>query len=313
MPALTVVANPTSRGSAGAVEDVLRAAAARGWDARVARTTMAETGEAQARRALAAGDAAVVAIGGDGTVRAVATALAGTGVPLGIVPRGTANLFARNLGLPLAASAAVATAVAGEHRAVDLGTCVLHRADGRADAQRFLVVVGVGHDALAIEAASLRRKHRLGWPAYVAAGLGRLRLPGFRVHGVLDDESATAEAWSVLVHNAAGLPAGLRVVPGTSVDDGLLHVVTVTPRRVQDWARIAASGAGLGRADGVLGTRAVRRALLAPVGAEPLPVQVDGDAEGRAVRIEAAVEPGVLLVRAPGRRPAATGRIESRR
>lgn len=309
MARVTVIGNPTARGFDGAVDAVLRAVAARDDEAEVMRTSVARPGGAQAREALEGGTDAVVAIGGDGTVRAIAEALAGTGVPLGIVPRGTANLFARNLGLPLGASAAVAVATGGAHSPVDLGLVRLTRTDGRIDEQRFLVVVGVGHDALAIEAASLRRKRRLGWPAYVGAGLHRLALPGFRVRARLDGAAATTEAWSVLLHNAARLPAGLRVVPGTSLADGRLHVVAVAPRRALDWARIAASGAGIGRAAGALGARAVLRARLAPAGAEPLPVQIDGDAAGRAIAIDAAALPGALLVRMPGIRPGAPGRI----
>lgn len=292
---LVVVVKPVARGADRAVDAVLRAAVAAGLDARVVPTSVAEPGGPQARDAVAAGAAGVVVIGGDGTVRAVAEQLAGTRVPLGIVPRGTANLFARNLGLPRDARAA-SVAVAGAPTPTDLGRARLERADGRVDEEPFLIVVGAGHDALTIEAASLRAKDRLGWPAYVAAGVGRMRLPGFRVRGTFDGASARAQPWSVLVHSAAELPAGLRVVPGTSLRDGRLHVVAVSPRRPRDWVRIAASGAGIGRAAGVLGTRVVRRVVLEGLD-DLLPVQIDGDPMGRAVRIHAEVRPGSLLVR----------------
>ena len=109
----------------------------------------------------------------------------------------------------------------------------------------------------------------------------------------------SARAWSVLVHNAARIPAGLRVLPDTRLDDGLLHVATVSPRHLAHWGRIAAAGAGIARAEGVLRHRALRRVTLGAVD-EPLPVQIDGDSLGRVSRIDARVEHGALSVRVRG-------------
>lgn len=302
MPELVVIGNPTARGFERAVEAVLREAAARGDDARVMPTTPSDGGARQARDALAAGADAVVAIGGDGTVREVASVLAHTGIPLGIIPAGTANLFARNLALPLRDVAAAArVAVAGTTAVVDLGRVVLTRADGTHEPERpFLVVVGVGNDALAVEASSLRAKRRVGWPAYVAAGARRLGRPSFAVRGRFDGGPIeSTHAWSVLVHNAARIPAGLEVLPGTRLDDGLLHVATVSPRHLAHWGRIAAAGAGIARAEGVLRHRRTSRVTLGAVDAA-LPVQLDGDAVGRVSRLDARIDVGALGVRVTG-------------
>ena len=91
-----------------------------GWEPWLGSTTAAETGLALTRRAVAAGASLVFAAGGDGTVRACAEALAGTGVPLAIVPLGTANLTARALGVPGRAGRAVDAGFGGRDRTIDL-------------------------------------------------------------------------------------------------------------------------------------------------------------------------------------------------
>ncbi|WP_072313487.1 diacylglycerol/lipid kinase family protein [Agrococcus sp. Marseille-P2731] len=319
MPSLVVIGNPTARGFDRAVDAVLREVAVSGADARVVPTTLAEPGGPQARQALSSGADAVVAIGGDGTVREVATVLAHTGTPLGVMPAGTANLFARNLGLPLRDRAAAARiAVAGDaaghgtgsSAAIDLGRVSLVRSVGggasgaalesQPEPERaFLVVAGVGNDALAVEAASLRDKRRLGWAAYIAIGARRLASPSFSVRGSFDEgEGETTDAWSVLVHNAARIPAGFEVLPRTRLDDGLLHIAAVSPRRLAHWGRIAAAGAGIARAQGVLQHRTARRVTLAAVDGL-LPVQLDGDAAGRVSRLDARIDRGALRVRVP--------------
>ena len=92
----------------------------RGWKPWFAPTTEAEDGLALTRRAVADGASLVFAAGGDGTVRACAEALAGTGVPMAIVPLGTANLTARALGVPARADRAVEAGFDGRDRRIDL-------------------------------------------------------------------------------------------------------------------------------------------------------------------------------------------------
>lgn len=302
MIAIAVIGNPAARGFARAVDAVLREAAAVGADARVLETTVAATGGPQARAALSTGADAVVAVGGDGTVRDVAAQLAHGRVPLGVVPVGTANLFARNLELPLRDVAAAArVAVGGRRAAVDVGRVTLTRGDGeRERARAFLVVAGVGNDALAVEAASLRGKRRLGWASYIAVGARRLGSPSFAVRGRFDGGPAeSVQAWSVLVHNAARIPAGLRVLPDTRLDDGVLHVAAVSPRHLGHWGRIAAAGAGVARAEGILRHRIAQHVRLERVD-ELLPVQIDGDPAGRAAAVEARIERAALQVRMRG-------------
>lgn len=293
-----VIANPIARGSRLGVRAVERASRDTA-SLRVLWTTPQRHAGKLTADALADGATSVIAVGGDGTVRDVAEQLAGSNVPLGIVPAGTANLFARNLSLPLRSPAAAArVALRGTYSRVDLGRATLTHSDERRESHVFLVVAGIGHDAEAVQAASLARKRRLGWTAYVDAGVRRFAEPLLRIKARFDDgPPLQTEAWTVLVHNAARIPGGLRVIADTAVDDGLLHVAVVSPKRMTHWVRIAASGMGLARAEGILTHRPARRVSLDT--AEPIAVQLDGDALGRITALEAWIEPATLTVRVP--------------
>src|SRR5207342_3500432 len=96
------------------------AAAVSGWEPSFLETTLDERGLGLARGAVAAGAQLVVAAGGDGTVRACAQALAGTRIPLAVVPLGTANLAARALGIPTRVGGSLAAAFGGDERRIDL-------------------------------------------------------------------------------------------------------------------------------------------------------------------------------------------------
>ncbi|HET8594074.1 MAG TPA: diacylglycerol kinase family protein, partial [Intrasporangium sp.] len=150
---VAVVGNPVRDPDRVAVAAVEASCRSRGWpDPVVAWTTVAQPGGPQARSATEDGADLVVVIGGDGTVREVAGALAGTGVRLGIVPRGTANLFARNLRLPyLSLRRSVAVALDGVPHDVDLGRARWGRPDGAVGEGAFVVMAGIGQDARTIE------------------------------------------------------------------------------------------------------------------------------------------------------------------
>ena len=148
------------------------AATDRGWDPWFGPAGGAQDSLALTRRAVAAGASLVFAAGGDGTVRACAEALAGTGVPLAIVPLGTANLTARALGVPSRGDRAVDAGFGGRDHAIDLGHLTLIEGG-----TWFTAMAGIGLDAAVVAAAGERLKRRLGWAAYAAAGVRRLGLP----------------------------------------------------------------------------------------------------------------------------------------
>src|ERR1700691_2056785 len=168
MPAVAFVINGTLTKAKGHFRDLCHAAARRAnWTAEFFVTEKADAGVTAARDAADRGADLVVAVGGDGTVRGCAEGLAGTPVPLAIVPLGTANLLARTLGIPsrpgaaLAVALAASTARATAHqpvavdRMIDLAT---------ADGAPFTAMAGMGLDAAVV--AATRLKHHLGWVAY---------------------------------------------------------------------------------------------------------------------------------------------------
>src|SRR5580704_17262614 len=129
-------------------------------------TTPDDTGERLARMAVESGVDLVISSGGDGTVTACAGGVAGSGVPLGVLPSGTGNLLARNLGLPLPVDEALTVALTGSDRRLDVGT-----ANGRP----CVVMAGIGFDAEMLAGASEQLKKRLGWAAYPVYALRHIR------------------------------------------------------------------------------------------------------------------------------------------
>lgn len=164
-----LVYNPVKADAASLRATVARLSAAAGWGAPLLlETTIQDLGAGVTRQALAAGADAVLVAGGDGTVRAVAEAMSGTGVPLTIVPSGTGNLLARNLLLPLTDAAAMVQATFdGDRVEVDVGFAAIRREDGTSEERAFVVMGGMGLDAAMIANTSGDLKKRVGWIAYV--------------------------------------------------------------------------------------------------------------------------------------------------
>lgn len=305
-PRVALVLNPVSRQAGRAHRAVARSCVLAGLgDPLVLPTTVSEPGERQAREALAAGAERVVVAGGDGTVRLVAGVLADAGVAtgrpvLGVVPVGTANLYARTLGIPRRnLPAAARLAVSGPSRPMDLGRVSLLDGGGSTTRQPFLVVVGLGHDADVVADLDPALKRRLRALAYFAPGLRRLSRPGRPVTLRLDSHvERTESVWSVLAVNAARLPLGAHLAPGSRPDDGDLHVVLVAPRHLLDWGRVARTGlSGLHTPHPSLRYETGQELTVRP--AEPALVQVDGDVVTDIVRARITIEPGALLVAAP--------------
>jgi len=251
-------------------------------------TTEQDPGAGQARQAVADGAELVLACGGDGTVNACAEALAGTGVTMAVLPAGTGNLLARNLGIPLELPDALEIAFAGRDRPLD----VLAAGD-----LRFLVMAGLGFDAALIRDTDERLKERLGWLAYLGGfvrAIKRQRRTRFEIR--LDDRPPMGRrAIGVLVGNVGQLEAGITLLPDAAPDDGRLDVIVLAPRSGWDWPVLA--GRILGRAvrrSDVFSGRRVRISADRPV-----PFEFDGDYVGERTELDVSVLPGALLVRCP--------------
>jgi YegS/Rv2252/BmrU family lipid kinase len=271
------------------------AAAARGWELEVVETRSADTGDGATRQAVAAGAQLVFAVGGDGTVRACAQALAGSQVPLAIVPRGTANLVATALGIPSSLDAALAVGFGRHERRIDLAV---------ADSITFAAMAGIGLDAAVVGATAARLKGAAGWLGYAVTGVSRLA--GARSHFEIrldDGEPIGRQARCVVVGNVGLLPGGFVLLPEARPDDGVLDVGILAPAGLFGWPRVGWRVLTRSRHDDAVLERYQARRVEITAEAQ-LPRQADGELIGTAASLTVALAPGGLLVRVPaaGRR-----------
>jgi len=232
----------------------------------------------------------VVAVGGDGTVRGCAEGLARTGVPLGIVPHGTANLLARTLRVPGHPRAALAAALdfGGADRTIDLAV---------ADEVPFTAMAGMGLDAAVV--AGTRLKHQFGWLAYAVSGAAHLALPPTRFSIRLDGGAPIERtARSVVVGNSGLLPGGFSLLPNARLDDGLLDVGVLAPHGPFGWPRLATRVLARSQHEDRMLERFQARQVEIITSA-PLPREVDGELVPAGHSLMVTVQPGALTVRMP--------------
>jgi YegS/Rv2252/BmrU family lipid kinase len=230
---VAVVFNPATGGgdSAGRKRDTREALDGAGLEVLWLETTPEDPGQGLTAKALAEGVDLVMAQGGDGTVMACVTGLAGTEVPLAVLPGGTGNLLATNFDVPAELDGAVEVALHGDRVRLDVAAM---------DDDRFVVMGGVGFDAAMLRDADPRLKERLGAVAYVLSGFKHLRRRVTRFRLRLDDRPPVERTGQgVLVGNLGRLQGGLPVMPDARPDDGLLDVAVLQTRTVADWLALA--------------------------------------------------------------------------
>jgi YegS/Rv2252/BmrU family lipid kinase len=259
-------------------------------------TTHAGHAVVLARGAAAAGYRAVAVVGGDGTLAEAASGLAGTATPLAILPRGTANQVAQNLGVPMDLEAAVEVAVHGTPAALDLG-----RIDGRA----FALVAGAGFDAAVMAAATRELKERWGFAAYIYAAVKEaLSATPRRFYLRADGRELEVDAVTVMIANVGELfPAylplrfALAPRPTNSWQDGLFDVIVLAPRKPPDFALILwrAAHRKFPGDDRMIHFQAREITIAAD---PPIAVQIDGDPAGL-TPVTACVERSALRVLLP--------------
>jgi diacylglycerol kinase (ATP) len=192
-----------------------------------------------ARRAAAEGADLMFVWGGDGTVQRCLDAVAGTGAVVAIMPAGTANLLATNLGVPDDLTGAVRVGLHGDRRALDTGSV---------NGEHFAVMAGAGFDARMIAGAGRGMKERLGRAAYLYTGATSLFAPAVQATVEVDGRRFfEGQASCVLAGNVGKILGGVEVFPAARPDDGVLELGVVTARNPVDWVRIlgrvAAGGA----------------------------------------------------------------------
>lgn len=277
-------------------------------------TTASQTGHAQASKAVAQGSTLVLAVGGDGTLRAVIEGIQGTEVALGIVPRGTGNALARNLGIPLGSvTRAVERAVTGTTRTIDLGQAKMEFGGSRgSETHVFAVMAGTGLDAKVIMNTSSDLKRKLGWVAYIDGGLKSLPVRFERMDvSVNGRPSKSLKVHSLLIGNCGFLAGNITLMPDARLDDGLLDVAYVGPRRfwnwidfwnrvtimswtinkIKSWRKITDAVANVKTLENLAG----KRIEVWPE--HPVEIQLDGDGFGKVHSVTFEVLPSALNVR----------------
>jgi len=268
-------------------------------------TSEDDPGRGMAAAAVDEGCDVVVAVGGDGTVRAVAEVLAGSGVALGIVPQGTGNLLARNLGVPLDdLNAALERVRDGEPRTIDIGWV-----EFGGEKRAFTVMVGFGVDAQMLVETSDDLKDRAGWLAYVEA-MGRA-LAGTEMADItltLDDgEAQEVRGHTMIVGNCGMLQGGIRLLPDAVLDDGQLDLLLVSADGALQWLDTVRSVVwdngirrvfgGVTEAVSTESTRHVAAQTVSVTLESPQQFEVDGEEVGEVSSFVASVQPGALIVR----------------
>ena len=221
--AIYVIANPASGQPEPVLQTLNTIFREAGWDWDIAITKQSGDATRLAERAAREGVDVVAAYGGDGTVMEVAMGLRGVDTPLAILPGGTANLMAVELGIPknLEQAARIASSEESHARQVDMGRL--------GEEHYFLLRVGIGFGARKVQYADRQMKDRFGILAYTLAGLKALKDQNkahFRL--VLDGEQIEVDGLACLVDNAGnmGMP-GVSPAQDISVSDGLLDVIIV--------------------------------------------------------------------------------------
>ncbi|MBI3974745.1 MAG: diacylglycerol kinase family lipid kinase [Chloroflexi bacterium] len=273
-PTLSVVllVNPAAGMRAAAVERVEAALRSRGAIVETVLTSRSGEGIEIARRAAGAGAGVVLVCGGDGTINEAVNGLAGTETALAVLPAGTVNVWAREVGIPLEPARALTLLWEGERRWIDLG---------QAGERYFLLMAGVGFDAYAAAQVTHQEKRRWGALAYVLRGLvTAMRWPRQRMWLRLDGRSLRRRALFLVVGNTRLYGGVVNITHQAVADDGQLDVCLFGGSGVVE--KLAHAFRVVTRSH--LGAPTVeyyRAGEVTLVTRPRVPVQVDGDTIGR--------------------------------
>ncbi len=258
-------------------------------------TSEEDPGRGMTAEALAAGVDRVIGAGGDGTIRSVADGLAGSSTPMGLVPAGTGNLLARNLGIPLKEAQAIEVALGEHQRTIDLIKITVDEKPS----EHFAVMAGVGVDAMIMEETNPDLKSKIGPAAYFfAAGRALGRVP-LELRITIDERRPSRRrAMIALIGNVSQLAGNITLIPGAEPDDGQLDVYVASPHRATHWLRVLARLITRRRykddqVDQWQGRHVEVRLR------EPDSYQLDGDVIGECRGFVADVVPGALIICVP--------------
>jgi diacylglycerol kinase (ATP) len=268
----------------------------RGWDRALwLETTTEDPGHAMTAQAVRENVDLVLGAGGDGTIRVICSGLAHTGIPFGLIPAGTGNLLARNIGIPLDEVAALGVAFDGADKAVDL---VRVKVDDQPP-DHFAVMAGIGLDAVIMEGADPRMKKAVGSAAYFVSAAQNANHPAMHATIAVDDQQPFRRRASVIVVGNVGfLMANIQLIPDARADDGKLDVLVASPRTFRDWVRLTTRVLTRRRRPDDQLDRLTGHKVTISV-EERDQVQLDGDRIGECTTLTAEVIPAALRLRVP--------------
>jgi diacylglycerol kinase (ATP) len=232
--------------------------------------------------------------GGDGMVQRCADALAGSGVNIAILPAGTANLLASNLGVPKDLTEAVDIGLHGRSRRLDLGVV---------NGERFAAMAGAGFDARMIRDADGSMKDHFGRAAYVWTGAKAMRGTPTRMKIRVDGRTwFDGKASCVLIGNVGTITGGLEVFDDAQPDDGLLDLGVVTAKGVVQWLRVVGRMAA-GHTDRSPLIRTTRGRKIDVRLDRKTPYEIDGGDRPPTSKLKVRIEPGAISIRVPATAP----------
>ena len=243
------------------------------------------------RAALKDGAELVFVWGGDGMVQRCVDVLAGSGVTMAIVPAGTANLFASNLGIPQDIAEAIEIGLRGRTRTLDVG---------KLNGERFAVMAGAGLDARMIQGADGQLKDRFGRLAYIWTASKNLRTEPFEATIEVNDElwyEGTASC--ILLGNLGSLFGGIEAFDDASPEDGLLEVGVTNAEGLGQWARTVARTAVGSTAKSPFVQVTKAKKVTASLDRK-VPYELDGGDRKKVKKLKARIDPGAIAVAVPG-------------
>lgn len=244
----------------------------------------------KARRARKANAELIFVWGGDGMVQRCVDALAGSGIPIAIVPAGTANLLAANLGIPQDVAEAVRIGFHGTRRRLDLG---------KVKGEHFAVMAGAGFDAALIGQADRKLKGKFGRLAYLWTGLRHVKDDAVPVKVDIDGTKwFDGKASCVLLGNVGTITGGIRAFDDARPDDGWMEVGVATAEGALAWARTLGRMAA-GRSDRSPFVQVTRARAADITFGTPMMYELDGGARDTVRRLKARIDPGALTVCVP--------------
>jgi YegS/Rv2252/BmrU family lipid kinase len=242
------------------------------------------------RGALKDGAELVLVWGGDGMVQQCVDVLAGSEIPLAIVPAGTANLFASSLDLPQDIGEAVHVGLNGSERELDVG---------KVNGERFAVMAGAGLDAHMIQDAEGGLKDRFGRMAYIWTASKHLRGDPFKARiEVNGDLWYKGKASCILLGNIGSLFGGVEVFDNARPDDGFLELGVTNAEGIGEWARTLAQTA-IGSPSSSPFVQMTKAQKVDVELSRKVRYELDGGERKTVKRLKAKVEPRAITVRVP--------------